>query len=137
MNTNILGSHHHSIVESHTMMEAAPDLISGGAISSSSASSSPMANSNNSQNGGGEEVIDSPAVAAPATTEVVDIAFATMDGEETTSIGSENVSPGTVEVQLDGTTDVNGSLGDELDKLSSEFEDLSTFDLLDGDDDFD
>jgi hypothetical protein len=60
-----------------------------------------------------------------------------MDGEETTSIGSENVSPGTVEVQLDGTTDVNGSLGDELDKLSSELEDLSTFDLLDGDDDFD
>ena len=42
-----------------------------------------------------------------------------------------------MEVQLDGTTDVNGSLGDELDKLSSELEDLSTFDLLDGDDDFD
>jgi hypothetical protein len=79
----------------------------------------------------------SATATVPATTEVVDIAFATMDGEETTSIGSENVSPGTVEVQLDGTTDVNGSLGDELDKLSSELEDLSTFDLLDGDDDFD
>jgi len=79
----------------------------------------------------------SATATVPATTEVVDFAFATMDGEETTSISSENVSPGTVEVQLDGTTDVNGSLGDELDKLSSELEDLSTFDLLDGDDDFD
>ena len=77
-----------------------------------------------------------------ATTEVVDFTFATMDGEETTTSisSSENVSPGTVEVHLDGTTDVlNGNLcmGDELDKLSSELEDLSTFDLLDGDDDFD
>lgn len=94
--------------------------------------------------GGGDSRVDlsnkgtSATATVPIATEVLDFTFATMDGKET-NISSENVSPGTVEVHLDGTTDVNGtlSMGDELDKLSSELEDLSTFDLLDGDDDFD